>query len=69
LLKTQTDLEIILALSPTLEGETTALYLSKMLRNPQIKITRLARGLSSGANLEYVDEMTLSQALKYRNTI
>ncbi|MEI7620733.1 MAG: recombination mediator RecR [Candidatus Falkowbacteria bacterium] len=69
ILKSQTDLEIILALSPNLEGETTALYLSKMLKNPHIKITRLARGLPSGANLEYVDEMTLGNALKYRNTI
>lgn len=69
LLKTHSDLEIILALSPNLEGETTALYLSKLLKNPHIKITRLARGLPSGANLEYVDEMTLGNALKYRNTI
>jgi len=69
LLKTNPTLEIILALSPNLEGETTALYLSKLLKNHQIKITRLARGLPSGANLEYVDEMTLGAALKYRNTI
>lgn len=69
ILKSQTNLEIILALSPNLEGETTALYLSRMLKNSHIKITRLARGLPSGANLEYVDEMTLGNALKYRNTI
>jgi len=43
--------------------------LAKMFKNPQIKITRLARGLPSGANLEYVDEMTLGQALKYRHTV
>ncbi len=69
LLKKQGNLEILLALSPTLEGETTALYLSRLLKNPKIKITRLARGLPSGANLEYVDELTLGNALKYRNTI
>lgn len=69
LLKKYSNLEIILALSPNLEGETTALYLSRLFKNPQIKITRLARGLPSGANLEYVDEMTLGNALKYRNTI
>jgi recombination protein RecR len=69
LLQIQPNLEIILALSPNLEGETTALYLARLLRHPKIKITRLARGLSAGANLEYVDEITLSQALKYRNTI
>ena len=69
LLKEKKDLEIILALSPTLEGETTALYLAKLFKNPHIKITRLARGLPMGANLEYVDEMTLGNALKYRNPI
>lgn len=69
LLKSQPNLEIILALSPNLEGETTALYLSRMIKDPHIKITRLARGLPSGSNLEYVDEMTLGNALKYRNTI
>jgi recombination protein RecR len=67
LLKARKNLEIILALSPTIEGETTALYLTKLLKNPNIKITRLARGLPVGATLEYVDEMTLGNALKYRN--
>lgn len=69
LLQSQNSLEIILALSPNLEGETTALYLSKMFKDPHIKITRLARGLPSGANLEYVDELTLGNAFKYRNAI
>lgn len=59
--------EIILALNPTFEGETTAMYLQKLLQKfPQIKITRLARGLPTGAVLEYADETTLSNALKYR---
>ena len=61
--------EIILALNPNLEGETTALYLSKTLKQikPGVKITRLARGLPMGADLEYADQITLVNALKYRN--
>jgi len=60
--------EIILALNFTLEGETTALYLNKLLRD-HLKITRLAKGLPAGSDLEYADEMTLASALKYRNEI
>ncbi len=58
--------EIILALSPNMEGETTALYLNKLLKSENLKITRIARGLPSGAELEYADEMTLGNALKFR---
>ena len=61
--------EVILALNPTIEGETTSLYLIKLLTPYKIKITRLARGLSAGADLEYADEMTLGNALKYRNQL
>jgi recombination protein RecR len=61
--------EIILALNPNLEGETTSMYLVKLLRPSGIKITRLAKGLPMGADLEYADEMTLANALKYRNEI
>jgi len=57
--------EIILAFNPDLEGETT--YLAKLLKSHKIKITRLAKGLPMGADLEYADEITLSNALKYRN--
>ncbi len=60
--------EVILALNFTLEGETTALYLNKLLRD-HLKITRLAKGLPAGSDLEYADEMTLASALKYRNEI
>ena len=60
--------EIILALNFTLEGETTSLYLNKLLRD-HLKITRLAKGLPAGSDLEYADEMTLASALKYRNEI
>lgn len=59
--------EVILALNPTIEGETTSLYLIKLLKPYEVKITRLARGLATGADLEYADELTLGNALKYRN--
>ncbi|MDO8592762.1 MAG: recombination mediator RecR [bacterium] len=59
--------EIILAFNPDLEGETTSLYLAKLLKPHKIKITRLAKGLPMGADLEYADEITLTNALKYRN--
>ncbi|MFA5109037.1 MAG: recombination mediator RecR [Patescibacteria group bacterium] len=60
--------EIILALNFTLEGETTALYLTKILKD-HLKITRLAKGLPAGSDLEYADEITLTNALKNRNII
>ncbi len=66
--KTQVK-EIILALNPDLEGETTSLYLAKLLKPFKIKITILAKGLPMGADLEYADEITLSHALKYRSEI
>jgi recombination protein RecR len=58
--------EIIIATNPTTEGETTALYIVKMLKPYNIKITRLARGLSTGSDLEYADEMTIASALAGR---
>jgi recombination protein RecR len=61
--------EVILALDPNMEGETTCLYLMKIIKPYNIKITRLAKGLPMGADLEYADEMTLSNALKYRNEL
>lgn len=61
--------EIILALNPNLEGETTAMYLVKLLKPLKIKITRLAKGLPMGADLEYADEITLTNALKFRNEL
>ncbi len=61
--------EIILAFNPNLEGETTTMYIAKLLKPLNIKITRLAKGLPMGADLEYADEITLINALKYRNKI
>lgn len=60
--------ELILALNFTVEGETTSLYLHKIFKN-KIKISRLATGLPSGSDLEYQDQSTIKNALKYRNTI
>lgn len=58
--------EIILALNFTLEGETTSLYLAKVLNDYNVKVTRLAKGLPAGSDLEYADGNTLATALKYR---
>lgn len=58
--------EIILALNPNVEGETTTLYLSRLLKPLGIKVTRIARGLPIGSNLEFADEATLSRAFEGR---
>lgn len=58
--------EVIVATNPTLEGETTASYISKILSGGGVKITRIARGLPMGGDLEYADEITLSRALEGR---
>jgi len=58
--------EIILALNPNVEGEATTLYLSKLLKPFGIKVTRIARGLPVGSDLEFADEATLSRALEGR---
>lgn len=58
--------EVILALNPSVEGEATCLYLNKLLKPFNIKITRIAFGLPIGTELEYADEMTLARALEGR---
>lgn len=58
--------EIILATNPNTEGETTALYLSKILKPFHLKITRIARGIPVGSHIEYTDQATLSRALEGR---
>jgi len=58
--------EVILATNPSLEGEATALYIQKDLRDFDLKITRIARGLPVGGDLEYADEVTLSRAISGR---
>jgi len=58
--------EVILATNPNLEGEATAMYLDRLLRPLGVRVTRLARGLPSGADLEYADDLTLTRALEGR---
>ena len=58
--------ELILALNPTVEGDTTALYLQKTLKTFQVEITRLASGMPVGGNIEYIDKLTLSRSFRGR---
>lgn len=59
--------EVIMATNPTIEGETTASYISRLIKPLGIKVTRLAYGLPAGSSLEYADEVTLQRALENRN--
>ncbi len=61
--------EVILAMNPNVEGDTTAYYLSQLLRPFDVRVTRIARGLPIGGDLEYADEATLSRALEGRVTL
>lgn len=61
--------EIILATNASVEGETTSLYIQKQLEGEEVKITRLARGLPIGVDLEYADQITLTRALEGRQTL
>jgi recombination protein RecR len=61
--------EVILATDPDVEGEATAMYISKLLKPLGIKTTRIAHGIPVGGNLEYADEMTLAKALEGRREI
>lgn len=58
--------EIIFALSPTIQGDTTIYYIQKKLKDSQVKITTIARGIAFGGELEYTDEMTLARSLQNR---
>ena len=58
--------EVIFALKPSIEGETTALYISKMLEGTNIKISKIAHGVPMGADIDYVDSLTLEMALENR---
>lgn len=61
--------EIIMATNPDTEGEATAMYISRLLRPMEVKVTRLAYGIPVGSQLEYADEVTLSRALEGRQEI
>ena len=58
--------EVVVATNPTLDGETTALYLAKKLKDINVNVTRLAHGLSMGSSLDYADELTLIKAMEGR---
>ena len=61
--------EIILATNPRVEGEATAMYISKLIKPLGIKVTRIAHGIPVGGDLEYTDEVTLSKALEGRREL
>ena len=61
--------EIVLATNPNLEGEATAMYLERLIKPLGIRMTRLARGLPVGGDLEYADEVTLTRALEGRREV
>jgi recombination protein RecR len=61
--------EVIMATNPNLEGEATAMYVSRLLQPMGVRVTRLARGLPAGADLEYADDVTLARALEHRQDV
>jgi recombination protein RecR len=61
--------EVIMATNPNLEGEATAMYVSRLVTPMGVKVTRLARGLPMGADLEYADDVTLARALENRQEV
>lgn len=61
--------EVIMATNPSLEGEATAMYIQRLIGPAGVKVTRLARGLPSGADLEYADDVTLARALEGRREL
>ena len=67
--KQQEVKEVIIAMNPTIEGETTALYLGKLLSEYPLKVTRLAHGLPIGSHIDYADELTLLKALENRTEL
>lgn len=61
--------EVILAIKPSIEGETTALYIRKMLDGSQVKISKIAHGIPMGADIDYIDPLTLEMAIEDRTII
>lgn len=61
--------EIILALRPGIEGNTTSLYITKLIENTNVKVTQIAQGVPIGADMEYLDTLTLEMALENRNEV
>lgn len=67
--KDQTVKEVIIALNPSIEGETTSLYIQKLLENKNIKVSRLSYGIPMGSDIEYLDPITLTRAIEDRKFI
>src|SRR3954453_7747867 len=61
--------ELIVATNPTIEGEATAVYISRMLKNSAAKLTRIATGIPAGSDIEYADEVTMAKALEGRREL
>lgn len=61
--------EVVIAVKPSIEGETTALYISKLLKNKNVKVSKIAYGVPIGADIDYVDSLTLEMALENRQQI
>jgi recombination protein RecR len=61
--------EVILATSPTVEGEATALYLARLLKPLGVKVTRIAMGIPVGSDLEYADEVTMTRSMEGRREV
>ena len=61
--------EIIIATNPTVEGEATAVYISKAVKRPNVKVTRIATGIPAGSDIEYADEVTLMKAMEGRREL
>ena len=68
-LQDETVQEVILATNPNIEGEATAMYISRLLKPSGIRVTRIAHGLPVGGDLEYADEVTLSKAIEGRREL
>ena len=68
-IKNPDDTEVIVALKPTIEGETTTLYIKKILENKNIKVSRLSYGIPMGVDIDYLDPITLDRALLDRKEI
>jgi recombination protein RecR len=68
-LQTEPVEEVILATNPTIEGDATALYLSKLIKPSGIRVTRLAQGMAVGGELDYADSATLLSALEFRREL
>lgn len=65
----ENTVEVVLAMSPSLEGESTASYIAQLLKFPQVQVSRIGVGIPIGSSVEYADEITLGQAFQGRRPI